>query len=245
VDLFLSAVSLRSLFFIRTSLGLSQFNFYNILALVISIPETSLQIALSSKAFIWLQSVYLDLMSLKYAVCMLIIAATVLNLGCISSDEAGGEGPRVPTENLPEGFTLVAVIDGDTQGINIEDEIADFRGDEDIGAVRAAIGIYQWAEMGTGYDSKITVMDCEDEAKAEAAVSNYVGQPKFEKPPFVGVDRFSTAVVNGREVTEIRSAVGKELKYIYIWNDGNQVVLVEGNGDRAESLELASATASR
>jgi len=183
-------------------------------------------------------------MSLKYAVCMLIIAATVLNAGCISSDGAGGEGAKIPTVSLPEGFTLVAVIDEDTQGINIEDEIAHFRGDEDIGTVRATIGIYHWAEMGIGYDSKITVMDCEDEVKAEAAVSNYIAQPKFENPPFVGVDRFSTAVVNGREVTEIRSAVGDGLKYIYIWNDGNQVVLVEGNGDRAESLELASATAS-
>lgn len=182
-------------------------------------------------------------MNLKYAVCMLIIAGTVLTAGCISSDTAGGEGPKVPTENLPEGFSLIAVIDEDTQGINIEDEIADFRGDEDIGAVRAAIGIYQWTEMGTGYDSKITVIDCEDEAKAAATVNNYIGQPKFEKPPFVGVDRFSTAVVNGREVTEIRSAVGKELKYIYIWNEGEKVVLVEGNGDRAKSLELASATA--
>ena len=199
---------------------------------------------ISSKAFISLQPIYLDLMSLKYAVCMLIIAATVLNAGCISSDGAGGEGPRVPTENLPEGFTFIAVFDDSTPGIIIEDEIADFRGDEDIGAVWATIGIYHWAEMGTGYDSKITVMDCESESKAEAAVSNYVGQPKFGKPPFVGVDRFGTAVVNGREVTEIRSAVGKELKYIYIWNEGDQVVLVEGNGDRDSSIELASATAS-
>ena len=58
----------------------------------------------------------------------------------------------------------------------------------------------------------------------------------------MGVDRFSTAVVNGRQVTEIRDKVGGELKYIYLWNDGSRVVLVEGNGDRAESLKLASAT---
>jgi len=183
-------------------------------------------------------------MNLKYAVCMLLITGTALTAGCISSEKAGGESLGVPTENLPEGFSLIAVIDDSTPGINMEDEIADFRGDEDIGTVKATVGKYQWGEMGKDYDARITVIDCESEEKAEAAVSNYIAQPKFEKPPFVGVDvdRFSIAVVNGHQVTEIRDTVGKELKYLYIWNDGNRVVLVEGNGDRADSLELASAT---
>ena len=185
----------------------------------------------------------LALMNLKCAVCMLLIAGLVLAAGCISSEKKGGEeAAGVPTENLPEGFSLIAVIDDSTQGIDMEDEIADFRGDEDIGAVEATVGKYQWGEMGVDYDARVTVMDCENEAKAEAAVANYKAQPKFEKPPFVGVDRFSTAVVNGRQVTEIRDKVGGELKYIYPWNDGSRVVLVEGNGDRAESLQLASAT---
>ena len=182
-------------------------------------------------------------MNLKYAVCMLLIAGLVLAAGCISSEKAGGEkAASVPTENLPEGFSLIAVVDDSTPGINMEDEIADFRGDEDIGAVKATVGKYQWGENGKDYDARITVMDCGSEAKAEAAIANYKAQPDFEKPPFVGVDRFSTAVVNGHHVTEIRDKVGKELKYIYIWNDGSRVVLVEGNGDRAESLQLASAT---
>jgi hypothetical protein len=181
-------------------------------------------------------------MNLKYAVCMLLIAGTVLTAGCLSEEGAGGEVAGVPTENLPEGFSLIAVVDDSTPGINMEDEIADFRGDEDIGAVEATVGKYQWGEMGKDYDARITVIDCESELKAEAAVANYVAQPEFEKPPFVGVDRFSTAVVNGHQVTEIRDKVGKELKYLYIWNDGKQVVLVEGNGDRADSLELASST---
>jgi hypothetical protein len=182
-------------------------------------------------------------MNLKYAVCMLLIAGSVLTAGCIGSENSGGEeAAGVPTENLPEGFSLIAVVDDSTPGINMEDEIADFRGDEDIGTVEATVGKYQWGEMGKDYDARGTVIDCENEAKAKAAVSNDVAQPKFEKPPFVGVDRFSTAVVNGRQVTEIRDKVGKELKYLYIWNDGNRVVLVEGNGDRADSLELASAT---
>jgi hypothetical protein len=182
-------------------------------------------------------------MNLKNAVCMLLIAGLVLAAGCISSEKADGkEAAGVPTENLPQGFSLIAVIDDSTPGINMEDEIADFRGDEDIGTVKATVGKYQWGEMGADYDARVTVMDCENEAKAEDAVANYKAQPEFEKPPFVGVDRFSTAVVNGHQVTEIRDKAGKELKYIYIWNDGSRVVLVEGNGDRADSLELASAT---
>jgi hypothetical protein len=183
-------------------------------------------------------------MNLKYAVCMLLIAGLVLAAGCIGSEKAGGEKAAggVPTENLPEGFSLIAVVDDSTPGIDMEDEIADFRGDDDIGAVEATVGKYRWGEMGKDYDARVTVMDCENEAKAEAAIANYKAQPEFEKPPFVGVDRFSTAVVNGRQVTEIRDKVGKELKYLYIWNDGSRVVLVEGNGDRADSLELASAT---
>ncbi|MGC9515523.1 hypothetical protein [Methanocrinis sp.] len=181
-------------------------------------------------------------MSLKYAICMLIIAGTVLVAGCLSEEGTGGEEAGVPTENLPQGFSLIAVVDDSTQGIDMEDEIADFRGDEDIGEVEAVVGMYQWGEMGKDYNAKITVIDCESELKAEAAVANYLAQPEFEKPPFVGVDRFSTAVVNGHQVTEIRDRVGKELKYIYVWNDGDRVVLVEGNGDRAESLQLASAT---
>jgi len=181
-------------------------------------------------------------MNLKCAVYMLLIAGLVIASGCLSTDEAGGETTAVPTENLPEGFSLIAVIDESTGGINMEDEIADFRGDEEIGKVTATVGKYQWGEMGKDYDARVSVLECDSEEKAEAAVANYLAQPAFQKPPFEGVDRFSTAIVNGRQVTEIRERVGKELKYVYIWNEGSRVVLVEGNGDRADSLELASAT---
>jgi len=184
----------------------------------------------------------LALMSLKYAVCMLLIAGAIMAAGCLNDEKAGGEAAGVPTENLPQGFSLIVVIDESTPGIDMEDEIADFRGDEEIGTVEATVGKYRWGEMGRDYDAIVKVIDCQSESMAEAAVANYMAQPDFENPPFAGVDRFSTAVVNGRQVTEIRDKVGKELKYIYIWNDGSRVVLVEGNGDRAESLQLASAT---
>jgi hypothetical protein len=83
----------------------------------------------------------------------------------------------------------------------------------------------------------------QDEEGAKAAVANYKALPEFENPPYKGIDRFSTAIVNGHEVTEIRDAVGdKSLRYLYLWNNDSTVVLVEGNGDRSKSLELASAT---
>jgi hypothetical protein len=184
-------------------------------------------------------------MNLKYLVCMLFIATTIiLAPGCISQEQ-GSEATTavVPTENLPEGFQLIAVLNESTPGVNMEDEIEDFRGDEEIGQVEATVGVYQWGELGKDYDARVTVMECENENFARAAVSNYITQPDFQKPPLKGVDRFSTAVVNGHEVTEIREKVGKSgIRYLYIWNNENQVVLVEGNGNPASSRELAKAT---
>ena len=74
-------------------------------------------------------------------------------------------------------------------------------------------------------------------------MSNYVSQPDFQTPPYKGIPRFSYALVNDHNTTEIRDAVDdNSLRYLYLWNNGNIVVLVEGNGDRSMSLELASAT---
>ena len=172
---------------------------------------------------------------------MLFIAASVLLAsGCVSGDDEGSSN-AVPTENLPEGFELLGVINESMPAVDME--IEDFRGEEDIGDVNATVGIYQWGEMGKDYNAKVTILKCQSPEYARAAYNNYVNQTKFQKPPHKGVDRFSTAIVNGKEVTEIRDrARGDEIKYIYIWTDANLVVLVEGNDDRAASLELASAT---
>ena len=174
---------------------------------------------------------------------MLFIAASVLLAsGCISGgDEVSSVA--VPTDNLPEGFELLGVINESMPGVDMETEIEDFRGEEDIGDVKATIGIYQWGKLGKDYNAKVTILVCQSPEYAQAAYNNYVNQTKFQKPPHKGVDRFSTAIVNGQEVTEIRDrARGDEIKYIYIWTNENLVVLVEGNDDRAASLELASAT---
>jgi len=182
-------------------------------------------------------------MNLNTASMMLIVTTALLVPGCVSSNGGGDSNSvPVPTENLPEGFTLLAVINDTTPGANMEEEIANLRGEKDIGNVDATLGIYIWGEMGKNYDARVTVMECENEDLAQNAVDNYLTQPDFENPPFKGVDRFSTTTVNDHEVTEIRDRVDKQLRYLYIWTNENVVILVEGNSDRDSSRELASLT---
>jgi hypothetical protein len=166
--------------------------------------------------------------------------AVLLATGCMDREEISSDF-GLPTDDLPEGFKLIAVLNDSTPGVNMDNEIEDFRGHEDIGKVKATVGIYQWGDWGD-YDARVTIIECDSFGHAQAAISNYLSHPKFENPPFKGVDRFSNAIVNGHEVTEIRDRVGDDIRYLYIWNDENIVVLVEGNSDRAKSLELASAT---
>lgn len=173
---------------------------------------------------------------------ILFISITLLAISCCMAEDTAGS-PAVPKDNLPAGFSLLAVKTATTQGVNMTEEIEDFYGAEDIGPANATVGIYTWAPMGEGYDSKITLIQLQDEAHAKAAIANYKAQPEFKNPPYQGIDRFSTANVNGRVVTEIRDAVGENrLRYIYLWNSSSTVVLVEGNGDRSKSIELANAT---
>lgn len=163
--------------------------------------------------------------------------------GCVAEEKADSPAVLVPTDNLPAGFSLLTVKNESTQGVNMTEEIEDFYGAEDIGPANATVGIYMWAPMGEGYDSKITLILLQDEEHAKAAIANYRALPEFENPPYEGIDRFSTAIVNGHEVTEIRDAARENsLRYLYLWNSGSTVILVEGNYDRSRSMELASAT---
>lgn len=176
------------------------------------------------------------------AICMLFISLVLMaTLGCVAQNITGL--PSVPTNNLPEGFKLAGIETESTKGVNMTDEIRDFYGAEDIGDVNATVGRYWWGDPGTTYVSKITLISADDEAHARAAISNYMSQPDFKTPPYKGIPRFSSALVNGHNTTEIRDAVeDSALRYMYLWNKGNIVVLAEGNGDRSKSLELASAT---
>ena len=178
----------------------------------------------------------------KKAICVLFISLMLTAiLGCVAQETTGSLS--VPTKNLPEGFKLAAVETKFTKGVNMTDEIKDFYGAKDIGMINATVGRYWWGDPGTTYVSKITLISTSDEAHAQAAMSNYVSQPDFQTPPYKGIPRFSYALVNDHNTTEIRDAVDdNSLRYLYLWNNGNIVVLVEGNGDRSMSLELASAT---
>ena len=181
-------------------------------------------------------------MKSKNIIYLLFISTVLIALPLCMAEE-NATAISVPKDMLPAGFTLLAIKDKSTQGVNITDEIVDFYGAKDIGPANATIGIYKWGEPGTTYDAKVTLLSMEDEEHAKAAISNYMSLPEYQKPPYKGIDRFSTAIINGHEVTEIRDAVGdKGLRYLYLWNNGNTVVLVEGNGDKSKSMELASAT---
>ncbi len=177
------------------------------------------------------------------AICILFITLVLTaTLGCVAQEKTNSS-LSVPTKNLPEGFKLAGVETESTKGVNMTEEIINFYGAKDIGPVTAIVGRYWWGEPGATYDSKITLISTKDEEHAQAAISNYKSQPDFQKPPYQGIARFSNAIVNGHNTTEIRDAVGDNtLRYLYLWNKGNIVVLVEGNGTRSKSLELASAT---
>lgn len=171
------------------------------------------------------------------------ISIALLAVSVCVAEEIAGSSAAVPKDNLPAGFSLLAVKTASTQGVNMTEEIEDFYGTKDIGPANATVGIYTWGEPGESYDAKVTLISLEAVESAENAVSNYRSLPEFKNPPYKGIDRFSTAIVNGHDVTEIRKAVGgNSLRYLYLWNSGSTVVLVEGNGDRSKSLELASAT---
>ena len=192
----------------------------------------------------------------KLASCLLLVACALLAAsGCIAQDNnnkgvslaPNGAGEisvsMIPAKNLPEGFSLLATQDASTKGVNMTEEINKFHGAKDIGPAQAVIGIYQWAPLGQGYDSKVTLILLKDASHAQAAIDNYKALSRFQQPPYKGISRFGSAIINGHNSTEIRdSARQNSLRFLYLWNNDNIVVLVEGNNDRSKSIELASAT---
>jgi len=181
-------------------------------------------------------------MKSKNIVCMLFICMALLTVSAYAAENATAS-LSLPMKDLPDGFKLLAVQTDSTQGINMTDEVKDFFGSKDIGLWNATKGIYVWAPLGQGYDSIITLLTLSSEEQAKAAISNYMSQPKYQLPPYRGVDRFSSAIINGHNATEIRdTARGDSLRFLYLWNNENTVVLVEGNDTRSKSMELASAT---
>ena len=182
------------------------------------------------------------IMKSKNIVCILFISIALLSVSAYAAENATAS-LSLPTKNLPGGFKLLAVQTATSEGVNMTEEIQDFFGAKDIGPWNATKGIYVWAPLGQGYDSKITLLMLSDEEHAKAAISNYMSQSKYQLPPYRGIDRFSSAIINGHNTTEVRdTARGDSLRFLYLWNNENTVVLVEGNDTRSKSMELASAT---
>jgi len=193
------------------------------------------------KSFICILKISAGMKS-KYLICLALAAlAFTMIAGCVAEEKTVSS--YIPAKDLPSEFRLLAIKDNTTPGVNMTDEISDFYGSRSIGQVEAAKGIYVWGTMGVDYDAVVTVIKCQDEEHAKVAVSNYRSLPRFEKPPFEGVDRFSTASINGHDVLEIRKGVNdKALRFLYLWNNKNMVVLVEGNSDRGASQNLGKET---
>jgi hypothetical protein len=181
-------------------------------------------------------------MKSKNIICILFISTVLLAISAFAIDNTTTPA-AMPMKDLPEGFKLLTIQTASTQGVNMTDEVVDFFGAKDIGPWNATKGIYVWAPLGQGYDSKITLLTLSSQEHAKAAISNYISQSKYQLPPYRGIDRFSSAIINGHNTTEVRdSARGDSLRFLYLWNNGNTVVLVEGNDTRSKSMELASAT---
>ncbi len=179
-------------------------------------------------------------------ICVLFISVVLLaSSGCMAENNAGAKATSlvVPKVNLPEGFKIIAALPENDPGVNMTDYIEEFYGSKDIGPANASVGIYQWGTPGIAYDAKITLIQLSDEEYAKAAVTNYKSQSEYQELLAKGLPIFGNATVNGHQVLEIKEIRGDgSIKYLYLWNTGNIVALIEGNSDRSQSLELAIAT---
>ena len=193
-------------------------------------------------------------MTMKNIICLLLISLTLLaGAGCLAKEPGASASASpsssnlsLPTANLPEGFKLLAVLPGENSNLNMTDYINGFYGPEEIGPTNVSVGIYKWKNADGSYnldDAKITLIRLSDEAHAKAALSNFKSQNTYKKLLARNVPIFGNATVNDHEALEIKDIKGDNtFRFLYLWNAGNIAILVEGNGDRSQSLELASAS---
>ena len=164
---------------------------------------------------------------------------------CLAADSASGAtaNPAIPKVGLPAGFTLLAALPEMDQHVNMTDYIKEFYGEKDIGTANVTVGIYQWGKPGVAYDAKVTLIRLLDEEHAKAAISNFKSQKTYTDELARGLAIFGNATVNGHDALEVRDIRDNySFRYLYLWNAGNIVSFVEGNGDRNQSLELANST---
>ena len=177
-------------------------------------------------------------------ICLLFISLVLSSfIVCMAKDQADGSAaiPAVPKENLPEGFKLLASLPEMDSSVNLTKYIDDFTGAKDIGPANVSVGIYQWGNPGESYDAKITLIRLSDEEHATAAISNFKSQ--YDDMLKRGLPLFENATINGHEALQIKDIRGdNSIRYLYLWNVDNLVTLVEGNHDKNQSIELATAT---
>jgi hypothetical protein len=185
-------------------------------------------------------------MTMKNIICLLLISLVLAaSAGCLAKDQVGAStsNAAIPTENLPDGFKLLAALPEMDSSVNMTDYIRGFYGPEVIGPANTSVGIYQWGKPGENYDAKITLIQLSDEEHARAAVSNFKSQKTYQEQLARKLPIFGNATVNGHETLEIKDIRGdNSIRYLYLWNTGSIVALVEGNNDKNQSLELASAS---
>jgi hypothetical protein len=182
----------------------------------------------------------------KNIICLLFISLVLASsAGCLAKDPAGAStaNPAVPKENLPEGFKLLAALPEMDSSVNMTDYIKHFYGSEDIGSANTSVGIYQWGKPGEAYDAKITLIQLSDEEHAKAAVSNFENQKTYQDQLARGLPIFGNATINDHGALEIKDIRGdNSFRYLYLWNTGSIVALIEGNNNKNQSLELANAS---
>lgn len=187
-------------------------------------------------------------MRLIETICVLLTALLLASsLGCLAEESTGSPdaNPALPRTALPDGFELLAALPEMDASVNMTGYINDFYGEKKIDPVNVSVGIYQWkADEGKiAYDAKITYLRLIDEEQAENAIYNFKSQKDYIEQLARGLNIFGNATINDHEVLEIiHIRDNNNYKYNYLWNDENLVVLVEGNDDKNQSLQLASAT---
>jgi hypothetical protein len=182
----------------------------------------------------------------KNIICILFISLLLASSTvCLAVDSASGTvtNPAVPKVGLPAGFKLLAALPEMDHHVNMTDYITEFYGEKDIGTANVSVGIYQWGKPGDSYDAKVTFIGLQDEEHAKSAISNFKSQKTYRDELARGLAIFGNATVNGHAALEVRDIRDNySFKYLYLWNTGNIVSFVEGNGDKNQSLELANST---
>ena len=176
------------------------------------------------------------------------VLAIISILGCVAQEKVGSEplnGYLPQGKDLPQGFRMIAAINNSTPGINMTNEIVEFYGEKSISPADAVIGKYWWGRPGVDYDAKVTIVSLKDEDSAKAAISNYLSN--FNSTNLIklpgNISLINPTTINGHDATEIGKLHGDNtIQLLYLWNNKNLAILVEGNGNRTVSKEFATAT---